>query len=76
MIWTFLELCPHCDNLAGTKMIMELKIGDSAPDFRAPAVGGIYGGGQEVKLDGLRRFDNRSIFLPQGRYAGVHNPRL
>ena len=30
---------------------MELKIGDPAPDFRAPAVGGIYGGGQEVKLD-------------------------
>jgi peroxiredoxin Q/BCP len=31
-------------------MIMELKIGDPAPDFKATAVGGIYGGGQEVKL--------------------------
>jgi thioredoxin-dependent peroxiredoxin len=30
---------------------MELKIGDPAPGFRAPAVGGIYGVGQEVKLD-------------------------
>ena len=29
---------------------MELKIGDPAPDFKATAVGGIYGGGQEVKL--------------------------
>jgi thioredoxin-dependent peroxiredoxin len=31
-------------------MTTELKIGDSAPDFKATAVGGIYGGGQEVKL--------------------------
>ena len=31
-------------------MTMELKIGDPAPDFKATAVGGIYGGGQEVKL--------------------------
>ena len=31
-------------------MNMELKIGDPAPDFQATAVGGIYGGGQEVKL--------------------------
>jgi peroxiredoxin Q/BCP len=31
-------------------MNMELKIGDPAPDFKATAVGGIYGGGQEVKL--------------------------
>ena len=29
---------------------MELKIGDPAPYFKATAVGGIYGGGQEVKL--------------------------
>jgi peroxiredoxin Q/BCP len=28
----------------------ELKIGDPAPDFNATAVGGIYGGGQPVKL--------------------------
>jgi peroxiredoxin Q/BCP len=28
----------------------ELKIGDPAPDFKATAVGGIYGGGQLVKL--------------------------
>jgi peroxiredoxin Q/BCP len=31
-------------------MSTELKIGDPAPDFKATAVGGIYGGGQEVKL--------------------------
>ena len=31
-------------------MNMELKTGDPAPDFKATAVGGIYGGGQEVKL--------------------------
>jgi len=31
-------------------MTTELKIGDSAPYFKATAVGGIYGGGQEVKL--------------------------
>jgi thioredoxin-dependent peroxiredoxin len=31
-------------------MTMQLKIGDPAPDFKATAVGGIYGGGQEVKL--------------------------
>jgi peroxiredoxin Q/BCP len=29
---------------------MELKIGDPAPYFYATAVGGIYGGGQDVKL--------------------------
>jgi peroxiredoxin Q/BCP len=31
-------------------MTAELKIGDRAPDFKATAVGGIYGGGQEVKF--------------------------
>jgi thioredoxin-dependent peroxiredoxin len=31
-------------------MTTELKVGDLAPDFRATAVGGIYGVGQEVKL--------------------------
>jgi hypothetical protein len=31
-------------------MTKELKIGDPAPDFKATAVGGIYGGGQEVKF--------------------------
>src|SRR5260370_37361164 len=33
-----------------TNMSTELKIGDPAPDFKATAVGGIYGGGQEVKF--------------------------
>jgi thioredoxin-dependent peroxiredoxin len=31
-------------------MITELKVGDPAPDFKATAVGGISGGGQEVKV--------------------------
>jgi peroxiredoxin Q/BCP len=31
-------------------MSKELKIGDPAPGFRGTAVGGIYGGGQQVKL--------------------------
>jgi len=31
-------------------MTVGLKIGDPAPDFRATAVGGIYGDGKEVKL--------------------------
>ena len=35
---------------ASTNMNIGLKIGDLAPDFKATAVGGIYGGGQEVKL--------------------------
>jgi hypothetical protein len=30
-------------------MTTELKVGDLAPEFRATAVGGIYGDGQEVK---------------------------
>ena len=38
------------DTFAHTNMTRELKIGDPAPDFKATAVGGIYGGGQEVKL--------------------------
>ena len=31
-------------------MTTELKVGDPAPAFKATAVGGIYGGGREVKL--------------------------
>ena len=36
--------------LPAQNMTMELKVGDPAPDFKATAVGGIYGGGQPVKL--------------------------
>ena len=35
-------------------MAEELKIGDKAPDFRATAVGGKYGGGQDISLRDLR----------------------
>ena len=35
-------------------MAIELKVGDPAPDFRAQAVGGKYGAGDEVSLDKLR----------------------
>jgi thioredoxin-dependent peroxiredoxin len=38
------------DSFAVTNMSTQLKIGDPAPDFTATAVGGIYGGGQTVKL--------------------------
>jgi len=31
-------------------MTTELKVGDPAPAFKATAIGGIYGGGREVKL--------------------------
>ena len=31
-------------------MTTQLKVGDPAPGFKATAVGGIYGGGQQVKL--------------------------
>jgi peroxiredoxin Q/BCP len=36
--------------LAAKNMSTELKVGDPAPDFKGTAVGGIYGGGQQVKL--------------------------
>ncbi len=36
------------------KMAQELKVGDPAPEFRALAVGGKYGGGKEVALSDLR----------------------
>ncbi len=35
-------------------MSVELKVGDPAPDFRAQAIGGKYGAGQEVALEDLR----------------------
>ena len=41
-------------------MTSELKVGDPAPDFRAPAVGGDYGDGREVSL---RDFAGRPLVL-------------
>src|SRR5689334_16141228 len=41
-------------------MAKELKVGDAAPDFRATAVGGKYGSGQEVSLGDFR---GRSVVL-------------
>jgi peroxiredoxin Q/BCP len=51
-------------------MITELKVGDPAPDFRATAVGGIYGGGQEVKLADFARSTLVLYFYPKDDTPG------
>jgi peroxiredoxin len=59
-----------------TNMSTELKIGDPAPDFKATAVGGIYGGGQEVKFADFVDSTLVLYFYPGGRYPGVHKAGL
>ena len=49
---------------------MELKIGDPAPDFKATAVGGIYGGGQEVKLANFAGSTLVLYFYPENDTPG------
>ena len=57
-------------------MITELKVGDSAPDFKATVVGGIYGGGQEVKLADLAGSTLVLYFYPKDDTPGLHRPGL
>ena len=49
---------------------MNLQIGDPAPDFRATAVGGIYGGGQEVKLSNFKGSPLVLYFYPKDDTPG------
>ena len=49
---------------------MELKIGDKAPDFRATAVGGKYGGGREVSLSDFRSSAVVLYFYPKDDTPG------
>jgi len=47
-----------------------LKIGDPAPDFKAIATGGIYGGGQEVKLADFKGSPIVLYFYPKDSSPG------
>lgn len=48
----------------------ELKVGDPAPDFKATAVGGIYGGGHEVRLAELAGSTLVLYFYPENDTPG------
>ncbi|CAN5772117.1 thioredoxin-dependent thiol peroxidase [soil metagenome] len=48
----------------------ELKEGDAAPNFRATAVGGKYGGGREVSLDEFRGQRVVLYFYPKDNTPG------
>jgi thioredoxin-dependent peroxiredoxin len=49
---------------------MKLNIGDRAPDFRANAVGGKYGAGQQVKLSDFRGTRVVLYFYPKDNTPG------
>jgi len=51
-------------------MTAELKVGDPAPDFKATAVGGIYGGGHKVKLADLAGSTLVLYFYPENDTPG------
>ena len=51
-------------------MAMKLKIGNRAPEFRATAVGGKYGAGQEVKLSDFRGRRVILYFYPKDNTPG------
>jgi thioredoxin-dependent peroxiredoxin len=51
-------------------MSTELNIGDPAPDFKATAVGGIYGAGQEVKLADFKGSPLVLYFYPKDDTPG------
>jgi thioredoxin-dependent peroxiredoxin len=58
------------DTFVGANMTAELKVGDPAPDFKAIAVGGIYGGGHEVKLADLAGSTLVLSFYPENDTPG------
>jgi len=51
-------------------MTTRLEVGDPAPEFRATAVGGIYGRGQEVKLADFARSTLVLYFYPKDDTPG------
>jgi peroxiredoxin Q/BCP len=51
-------------------MPVELKVGDVAPEFRAQAIGGEYGGGQEVALADFRGSPVVLYFYPKDDTPG------
>jgi peroxiredoxin Q/BCP len=51
-------------------MTGNLKVGDPAPDFKAVAVGGIYGDGQQVKLADFSRSTLVLYFYPKDDTPG------
>jgi peroxiredoxin Q/BCP len=51
-------------------MAEELKVGDPAPDFRAQAIGGKYGAGQEVSLADFRGSAVVLYFYPKDDTPG------
>jgi len=51
-------------------MAMKLKIGDRAPEFRATAISGKYGAGQEVKLSDFRGEHVILYFYPKDNTPG------
>jgi peroxiredoxin Q/BCP len=58
------------DTFAQHDMTTELKVGDPAPDFKATAVGGIYGGGHEVKFADLAGSTLVLYFYPENDTPG------
>ncbi|MEP6698812.1 MAG: thioredoxin-dependent thiol peroxidase [Verrucomicrobiota bacterium] len=52
------------------EMTTELKVGDTAPDFRAVAVGGEYGAGQEISLADFRGSPLVVYFYPKDDTPG------
>lgn len=51
-------------------MALELKVGNRAPDFRAQAIGGKYGAGQEVSLADFRGSPVILYFYPKDDTPG------
>jgi len=51
-------------------MAMKIKIGDRAPEFRATAISGKYGAGQEVKLSDFRGEHVILYFYPKDNTPG------